>query len=152
MSAFCRWDGERVVHCGIEANHIVKGSLPLICHEVNIVAFEMIQCMGMAVGAETFETVFWIGRMFEAVAAASEPQRVLRGSIKMHFCQSMRAKDSNIRQAIIDRFGGKDKAIGLKASKGPLYSVKSHVWAALAVAIFTYDQNLNRVLPTAGIQ
>lgn len=143
QSAFCRFDGHSVVHCGIEKNQVVKDSLPLIVgfggKEVEVVAIEMVACYGMPVGAEVFETCVWIGRMIERSTIAV--RRVYRKDVKMHFCQNMRAKDSNIRQAIIDRFGGKEKAIGLKASPGPLYSVKSHIWAALAVAIFTHDQN-----------
>jgi hypothetical protein len=49
------------------------------------------------------------------------------------------AKDANIRQAILDRFGGKEKAIGKKANPGPLYGVKSHLWSALAVALYISD-------------
>jgi len=53
----------------------------------------------------------------------------------------MRAKDANIRQALIDRYGpGKDKAIGQKKTPGPLYGFKSHEWAALAVAVTWMDQ------------
>ena len=48
----------------------------------------------------------------------------------------MRAKDSNIRQALLDLYGGdKRKAIGIKAEPGPLYGIKSHMWAALGVAV-----------------
>jgi hypothetical protein len=51
----------------------------------------------------------------------------------------MRAKDANVRQAILDRFGGKDKAIGKKGCYGPLRSIKSHLWSALAIALFVQD-------------
>ena len=54
---------------------------------------------------------------------------------KLHLCDSPRANDSTIRQAIIDRFGGKDAAIGKKKVPGPLYGISGDVWAALAVAI-----------------
>ena len=65
---------------------------------------------------------------------------IYRKDVKLHLCGSPRAKDSNIRQALIDRFGpGKEKAIGLKKTPGPLYGVKSHVWAALAVAVTHLD-------------
>ncbi len=35
----------------------------------------------------------------------------------------------------------KDAAIGKKAAPGPLYHVKSHLWAALAVALAWHDQH-----------
>jgi hypothetical protein len=101
-------------------------------------AIEMIASFGMPVGAEVFETCVWIGRF--AQAWLSRPGRtphtlVYRREVKLHLCGSMRAKDSNVRQALIDSFGGKDKAIGKKASPGPLFGIKADVWAALAVAV-----------------
>ena len=95
---------------------------------------EMVASYGMPVGAEVFETCVWIGRFIECW---NGPWSLLyRKDVKMALCGNMRAKDSNIRQALIDRFGpGKDKAIGLKATPGPLYGVKKDVWAALGVAV-----------------
>lgn len=101
-----------------------------------VTVIEQIEAMGMSVGASVFETVFWSGRF----AQASRPfDRVPRRAVKLHLCGSMRAKDANIRQALIDRFGG-DGAIGRKAAKGPLYGLGSHRWAALAVAVTWTDQ------------
>lgn len=95
---------------------------------------EMIASYGMAVGAEVFETCVWIGRFIEA-HGAKNCDRLTRGEVKMHLCHSMRAKDANIRQAIIDRVGGK------QATKkgGKLYGISGDVWAALAVALTWYD-------------
>ncbi len=77
---------------------------------------EMVQCLGMAVGAEVFDTAWWTGRFTQAWISASDsqPRRIYRTDVKMHLCHTMRAKDSNIRQALIDRFGGNSKAIGGK--------------------------------------
>ena len=91
---------------------------------------------GMPVGAEVFETVWWTGRFCEA---AGDFIRVPRLTVKMHLCRSARAKDANVRQALIDRFGGKAKAIGTKKAPGPLYDVKSHLWSALALAVWAED-------------
>ena len=99
-----------------------------------VLAIEQIEAMGMAVGRETFETVFVSGRFFEAWRW--ERARVTRRAVKLHLCGSMRATDSNIRQAILDKFGAtKALAIGNKKQPGPLYRVKGHEFAALAVAI-----------------
>ncbi len=65
-----------------------------------------------------------------------------RFDVKLHLCGNARAKDTNIRQALIDRFGGiegKSKAVGTKKAPGPLYGCKSHMWAALAVAVTWWD-------------
>ena len=108
--------------------------------EFDTVVLEQVASYGMAVGAEVFETVFWTGRFFEAVTERCMPMRVVRQAVKLHLCHDTRAKDSNIRQALIDRFGGKEKAIGRKASPGPLYGIKADCWQALALAIVFHDQ------------
>lgn len=98
------------------------------------VACEMIASYGMAVGKEVFETCLWIGRFIQA-AGPDRVRLVYRKDVKLHLCGSPRAKDANIRQALIDRYGGKAEAIGTVKKPGPLYGVKSHAWAALAVAV-----------------
>jgi len=106
------------------------------------VVFEQVASYGMPVGAEVFETVFWTGRMFEAViqhVLYPGVSRMPRRDVKLHLCGQARAKDSNIRQALIDRFGGKDAAIGKKASPGPLYGLKADEWQALALAVTWHD-------------
>ena len=101
---------------------------------------EKIESFGMAVGAETFETVWWSGRFAEAYGI-DHVGRLGRKAVKLHLCQSNRATDANIRMAILDRFGGKEAAIGKKANPGPLYNVSGHLWAALAVALTWHDQH-----------
>jgi len=104
-------------------------------------AIEMIASYGMPVGREVFETCVWIGRFIQA--AQIEHTFIYRRDVKRHVCNNAHAKDSNIRQALIDRFGGsKEAAIGLKKTPGPLYGFKSHMWAALAVAV-THGDALN---------
>jgi hypothetical protein len=110
---------------------------------VDHLVIEQIAAMGMAVGADVFETVFWSGRFAQAWTGynfAMPWDRVKRHEVKMHLCRSMRAKDPNIRQAIIDRFGpGKERAIGSKARPGPLYGIHGDEWSALAVALTWAD-------------
>jgi hypothetical protein len=95
-------------------------------------AIEMIASYGMAVGAEVFETCVWIGRL---VAAWAGPHTfVHRREVKLHLCGDSRAKDANIRQALIDRYGpGKERAIGKVKAPGPLYGVTADQWSAVAV-------------------
>jgi hypothetical protein len=104
------------------------------------VVIEMIASYGMPVGAEIFETCVWIGRFVQA-CGKTPVHRLTRNVIKNHLCHSSKANDSNIRQALIDRFGGKEAAIGKKAKPGPLFGVSGDVWAALAVAVTWLDLN-----------
>ncbi len=105
-------------------------------------AVEMIASYGMAVGKTVFETVRWIGRFEQRWndTHSVSAELVYRKECKMHLCNAMKAKDSNIRQALIDKFGpDKATAIGLKKTPGPLYGFKKDEWAALAVAV-TYAE------------
>lgn len=95
-------------------------------------AIEMIASYGMPVGAEVFETCVWIGRFIESWDGPFT--KIYRREVKSFLCGDSKAKDGNIRQALIDRYGG-SSAIGTKKSPGPLYGISKDVWAALAVAV-----------------
>jgi hypothetical protein len=97
---------------------------------------------GMTPGAEVYDTCVWIGQFINYFRIMPH-RRILRREIKLAICGDSRAKDKNIRQALIDRWGGKAKAIGLKATPGPLYGIKSHLWSALAVAV-CYAESINQ--------
>jgi hypothetical protein len=109
-------------------------ALVLSSAHLSELAVEMIASYGMAVGREVFETCVWIGRFVQAWQGGAH-RFVYRRDVKIHLCGSMKAKDANVRQALLDLYGGKDKAVGKKASPGPLYGVSSDVWSALAVAV-----------------
>lgn len=105
-----------------------------------VLVIEKIASMGMAVGAEVFETCFWSGRFAQAYTGPMH--RITRGEVKMNLCGTMRAKDANVRQAIIDRFGGKERAVGKKKAPGPLYNISGDKWSALAVALTWLDKQV----------
>jgi len=105
--------------------------------DAGVIVIEQIASYGMAVGDSTFETVHWAGRFAEA-AYPTPVYRVLRKAVTLNLCHSTRANDSNVRRALLDRFGG-DSAIGRKASPGPLYGFHSHLFAALGVAVTFAD-------------
>lgn len=95
---------------------------------------------GMPIGRDVLETVHWSGRFCEAWERwGGTVERLPRREVKLHLCGSSRARDSNIRQALIDRWGGKETAIGRKATAGPLYGIAGDEWAALAVAVTWLD-------------
>ncbi len=140
QSALVQFDGERVLQHLTLPNVTLLDQLRSYDWTAAVLVLEMIASYGMAVGKETFETVFWIGRFAEAWHPARF-DRMYRRDVKQHLCHTARATDSNIRQALIDRFGPtSEKAIGRKANPGPLYGLKGHEFAALAVAITWWDQ------------
>ena len=108
----------------------------------DVLVIEQVISYGMAVGKETLETVFWSGRFFQVWEQEGERvERIDRKKIKLQICNDARARDSNIRTEILDRFGGKLRAIGKKSAPGPLFGVTSHKMAALAVAIAWWEIN-----------
>ena len=132
---------------GIEANDdllsMIREPYPLTAG-ADVVVIEKIESYGMAVGAEVFATVHWSGRFTEA-ARPTPVVQLPRRAVKLAICGDTRAKDPNIRQALLDRFGGKATAVGTKAAPGPLYGISKDVWSALAIAI-TYSASQPEVL------
>lgn len=141
QSAWLAFTDGRPVQFGIEPNDVVLERIASVA--VDTLAIESIASYGMAVGAEVFETCVWVGRFMQHwwdVGNAGDVCRVYRREVKMHLCGSARAKDANVRQALIDRYGpGKEAAIGRKSTPGVLYGVTSHLWSALAVAVTAAD-------------
>lgn len=105
------------------------------------VAIEMVACYGMPVGKEVFDTAFWIGRYFEQCRDFRRVGLIYRSEEKMCICGTMRAKDSNIRQALVDRFASHDlkSGKGTKNNRDFFYGFKSDIWQAFAVG-YTYRQ------------
>lgn len=126
---------------GIRDNDELAHSLRslAVTYPADIVVIEQIESYGMAVGREVFATVHWAGRFTEA-ARPTPVVQLPRRDVKLAICGDTRARDSNIRQALVDRFGGKATAIGRKAAPGPLYGISKDVWSALAIALTYSDR------------
>lgn len=140
-SGWCLFGFGTVIASGVRPNAEMLEYLELHHFRTNgyQLAIERVASYGMAVGREVFETCEWVGRFQQAWHAPESVHLVYRKDVKMHLCGTTQAKDSNIRQAILDLFprtgGGKTPQIGTKAKPGPLYGVTSHAWPALGVAI-----------------
>ncbi|MCW2831120.1 MAG: hypothetical protein JWP31_1812 [Aeromicrobium sp.] len=117
----------------------------------DVAVIEMIASYGMAVGAEVFETCVWIGRYLEAVVSVrngDEPQLVKRHPVKMHHCHSARAKDSNVTQALVDRFasGQTNHGKGTRVNPGWFHGFAKDVWQAYALAVYIADTRVGATL------
>lgn len=118
-----------------------------LTYDIRYVAIEMIASYGMAVGASVFDTCVWIGRFKEhCLKLLWEVEFVYRKEEKMILCNSMKAKDSNITQALVDRFAPNtpNKGKGYKSNPGLFYGFKSDIWQAYAVAVTYYDLYLSK--------
>lgn len=99
---------------------------------------------GMPAGKDIFNTYIWVGRFIEAFRGRAHPEveLVLRQSIKAWLCGSSRAKDGNVRQALIDRFAPDvgNHGRGYKDAPGFFYGFAADVWQAYALAVYWLDQ------------
>lgn len=137
-SAFVVWNGS-VIDSGLVPNSVMREffSWRLSFIQSQLVAIEMIASYGMPVGKETFETCLWIGRFMECSRAPVS--LIYRKDVKIHLCGSMKAKDGNIRQALIDKHGSP----GTKKNKGKTYGISGHLWSALAIADYAISHHPN---------
>ena len=99
--------------------------------------YEEFQSYGMPIGVSTITSITWNGRYIQsALDRGKKVNFVYRKEEKINLCGSMKAKDSNIRQALIDRFG----EVGVKKSPGFFYGFKKDIWAAFAVGCTYLDK------------
>ena len=77
---------------------------------------------------------FWAGRFVERWGGAYSLMD--RRRVKQLLCGVTTVGDAQVRDAILDRFGGtRQRAIGTVKQPGPLHGIKRDLFAALAVAI-----------------
>ena len=112
-------------------------------HKFEEVVIERIASYGMSVGAEIFETCEWVGRFMETASRLSGVNVTLtyRKEVKMNICGTTKAKDSNIIQALKDRFG----VVGTKKNKGWFYGFAADVWQSYALGVTHNDKRVDKV-------
>lgn len=124
----------------IECNKEVLYYMGLQDHRDIDIRIEMIASYGMAVGATVFETCVWIGRFMQAADPHQDrTKRIFRREVKLHLCGNPRAKDANIRQAIIDKYESM-YGVGVTKKGGMLYRASKDVWAAIGVGITAIEK------------
>ena len=126
-------DTLRPLRFGKEDNQSVLLLVQLEAYD--LLVSERVASYGMAVGRSVFETCEWVGRYTQASHAPVV--YIYRQEEKIHICHDSRAKDSNIRRALIDRFAQHDLKNGRGTKKNPdwFYGFKKDVWAAYAAGI-----------------
>jgi len=166
QSGWVVWDGKTILSCGKEENEIVLK----LCEAHSVATrcvLEMVGSYGtgLAMGKDIYTTCIWLGE-FKHAFGRQRTEVIVRQAVKAHLCGSAKAKDSNVRQAIIDRFGGeaavdREKLCGKRKNKshdetcvlchgtgiereaGPLAAVHADIWSALALAMTWWDTRVD---------
>ena len=137
QSAFVIWNNGLINEKGIVENSILLHMIESMS-VMNVVLIEMVASYGMPVGATIFETCVWIGRfMQKALDRGFEVELIFRKDVKMHHCHTNRAKDSNIRAVLIDKYGRP----GTKKEPNPIFNdsvvkMKKDIWSAFAILTY----------------
>jgi Holliday junction resolvasome RuvABC endonuclease subunit len=97
-----------------------------------VVAYEWVQNYGRVVGEEVLRTAHMCGRIYAEAWESKTIHEPTRPMIVRHFTGQQNAPKPHVRQAILDRFGGKEA----KKKGNKLYGVSNHKWDALAVCIY----------------
>lgn len=166
QSAWLLYDGERPLEFGKTPNEEMLVCFYDAIWQANTLAIETLKPRGMPTSFEEMQTQLWAGRFIQAWGGPFE--QIFRHNVKMHHCGQARAKDSNIRASLIDRFGGESMAIGGKKCQqckgkgwagrsrepcgscggsgwlhppGPLHGIAQDCWSALAIATYWWDRN-----------
>lgn len=118
--------------------------LPQEKHEL-IVVIEMVSHYGtgMPAGESVFDTCVWIGRYLEYFYTRGiSTDTIKRGDVKKNLCSNPTARDSNVIQALVDRFakGIPNHGKGSKKQPGWFYGFAADAWQAYAVGVSYLDK------------
>ncbi|MFK5689580.1 hypothetical protein ACI3EY_07925 [Ornithinimicrobium sp. LYQ92] len=143
-SGWCVIDADtcRPLDFGKTDNEDLLERLQLSGLVVDKAVIEMVASYGMAVGKTVFDTCVWVGRFYETIPYTHIPvDLVYRQPVKVHHCHSAKAKDSNVRQALVDRFapGQPNHGKGTKAEPGWFHGFRADIWQAYALAVYAAD-------------
>lgn len=152
---------EAILDSGKINNDVLLARFRAITNEYDACVMEDIQYFGQVTGSDTYITLKWAGRFQEALHPI-ETTFLYRKTIVTEVAGSPKAKDSHVRQAVIDHYGGdliavggkkcphcKGKgwrgigrppcedcgATGFEYQPGPLFNIKNDMWSAMAIAL-----------------
>jgi len=123
----------KVVEKLYDKNLIIESFLEKADPTNNVLTIEFVQAYGMAVGQTTFLTCRAVGRFEKAWGQDDNIYLYTRPTIISHITGGVRGKGkTQILNSLKLRFG--------EAKKGhPLEGIKTHLWDALAVAVYHLD-------------
>ena len=104
--------------------------------------YEAFASYGMAIGQSTIKSIEWNGRFIQCAVDRGIPVfPIFRKDEKINLCGSMKAKDANIRQALIDRFAKHDFKNGKGTKNEPdwFFGFRADSWSAFAIGTTYLD-------------
>lgn len=114
----------------------------------DILVYEEFQSFGMAVGKSTITSITWNGRYIQAAWERKIPvYAIYRMEEKVNLCGTTKAKDSNLRQAMIDRFAKFDfkNGKGTKGKRDWFYGFSKDAWSAAIIGVTWIDLYASKV-------
>ena len=142
FSAWCVMNREyELLGFAKETNREVMQHMIEWLPKVDQVVIERMMNYSNNVGQTVFMTCEWIGRFSQDAEKVVPVDYIFRKDEKMYLCQTMKANDSAIRHALIDRFAKFDKVNGKGTSKNRdvFYGVTKDIWSAIAIATVFQD-------------
>lgn len=143
QSAFCLMNAytyRPLVHGKVDNKELLRLIDTMAFH---VAVIERVSCFGMPVGRDVFDTCEWIGRFAQAFDERMIPvDYIYRPEEKINLCYSAKAKDANIKAALIERFAQHDYKNGKGTKTNPdwFYGFSADRWAAYAVGCTWLDK------------
>lgn len=99
-----------ILEGGVTENSALREKFKSHKYESALLIIEMFKPRGQPTAAEEFETLVQLGRFLQDWRGVWS--YVFRQDAKLAVCGNTRARDTHIRQGLIDLFGGQEKGIG----------------------------------------
>lgn len=157
----------KVCSFGRKKNPDLRNAMLKMDREGHLMLIEMPRASGIPVSNELFETCVQIG-MYRKLWLPGQWGYVFRGDVKIVICGASNVKDPNVRNALIEYWGGEQRAMGGKKcgkckgkgwfgagrptcpgcqgkkweiDPGPLMGMAEDEWAALGVAYWYHMED-----------
>ena len=136
QSAFVVLQGKRIIAKNLWKNEAILEDIAIF--RFDLLGIEQFKSYGMPIGDSTIHAIRWSGK-FELqwnIRTGEDVIYIPRKTIVTHICGSPRAKDTNIRHAMLDEIGPQ----GTKKAPGPTYGMKKDLWQALGGAVYLREK------------
>jgi hypothetical protein len=143
QSGYCLMSGEnyRPLEFGKMDNLELLNAVELWLYDALV--YEEFQSYGMPIGKSTITSITWNGRYIQCAWSRGLPYYpIYRVEEKLNLCGTTKAKDANLRQAMIDRFATFDfkNGKGTKSNQDWFYGFSKDAWTAAIIGVTFIDK------------